>query len=41
MMGHQCVLVVVDSINKVADLGLDDRLSAAYVEVWRTGACDA
>jgi Family of unknown function (DUF5677) len=40
MMGHQCVPLVIESINKVADLGLDAQLSAAcaaYVEAWRPG----
>jgi hypothetical protein len=39
MMGHQCVIVVVDSINRLANLGIDEQLNAAcaaYVEVWRT-----
>jgi hypothetical protein len=43
MMGHQCVIVVVDSINRLAELGIDDQLNAAcaaYVEAWRTGSCD-
>jgi hypothetical protein len=38
MMGHQCVIVVVDVLNKVAALGIDDELSAAcaaYTETWK------
>ena len=38
MMGHQAVIAVIDSLNKVAELGIDDQLSAVcatYVETWR------
>ena len=41
MMGHQCVIVVVDSLNKAAGLGIDDQISAAcsaYVEAWRVAS---
>jgi hypothetical protein len=38
MMGHQSVLMVLTSTNKLAGLGIEDRIDAAcgvYVEVWK------
>jgi hypothetical protein len=40
-MGHQCVIAVLDSLNKAATLGMDDRIAAACVafqEIWRADA---
>jgi len=38
MMGHQCVIVVIDALNKVAVLGIDNQLNAAiaaYGDAWK------